>query len=77
MKKLIQSYTDSCALVRQRIRELNDIKTRKRAQGCLTCTEEHDLDRRIRLLYTEHGQMSDVIDHLTSYLRAVEKRADT
>ena len=77
MRKLIQSYIDSCALVRTRIHELSDIRERKRKLGCLTRAEEHDLDKRIKLLYAEHGQMSDVIDHLTSYLRAVEQRVDT
>lgn len=77
MKQLIQGYTDSCALVRMRISELTALKNEKKSHGSLSVTEEHDLDKRIRLLYTEHGQMKEIIQYLTGYLRRVEQRADT
>lgn len=77
MKQLIQNYADSCVLVKTRISELTALRNEKKKQGSLSISEERDLNKRIRLLYTEHGQMKDIIIHLTAYLRMVEQRADT
>ena len=49
---------------------------RASAQSCergdIRRVAELDLDRRIRMLYEEHGEMQEIISHLTSYNRRRE-----
>lgn len=77
MKELIKSYSQSCALVRARISELSAQRSSLADAGEFSRIESLDLERRIRLLYTEQSQMRDIIEHLTAYVRSVEKRAET
>ena len=77
MNELINGYTSSCTLVRQRIAELTAQRRELAASGNYRRIESLDLERRIRLLYTEHCQMKEIIDHLTAYTRRVGRRGDT
>ena len=61
MRQMIKDYEKSCELAKQRRNALID---------------ELDLERRIRLLYTEHSQMKEIVLYLTSYVRRVEQRAE-
>ena len=38
--------------------------------------KELDLDRRIRILYQEQNELTEIIAHLTSYRRRLEERAE-
>lgn len=77
MKELIKSYSQSCALVRARIAELTAQRNILKHSGDYRSIRALDLERRIRLLYTEQSQMRDVIEHLSAYVRSVERRAET
>ncbi len=77
MKELINSYSQSCTLVRTRISELTAQRTKLAESGDYRSIEALDLERRIRLLYTEQSQMRDIIEHLSAYVRSVERRAET
>jgi hypothetical protein len=69
MTELISNYTHSRALVRQRITELSQLRRKLLECGDSRRAQELDLDRRIRLLYEEHGELQQVISHLASYRR--------
>ncbi|MCR5602025.1 MAG: hypothetical protein K6G33_14960 [Ruminococcus sp.] len=71
MTELINNYTHSFELVKQRIAELHKMRTHLVKNGGESC-EVNDLDRRIRLLYTEYEELKAVISHLTSYNRRTE-----
>ncbi|WP_024861677.1 hypothetical protein [Ruminococcus flavefaciens] len=72
MTQLIQNYTNSRDLVKQRITELSELRSSLMKKGDSARVIELDLDRRIRLLYEEHGEMQEIISHLTSYNRRRE-----
>ena len=77
MQKLINGYTESCALVRARINELTQLKNKLKKQGREDAIGELDLERRIRLLYVENSQMEEIIEHLESCVRRTEERVKT
>lgn len=77
MKQMINGYKQSCVMVKGRILELTQQRNELRNQGETEKIEELDLERRIRLLYSEHSQMQEIILHLTAYMRRVEQRAKT
>ena len=64
-------------MAKNRILELTQQRNELRKQGENEKIEELDLERRIRLLYSEHSQMQEIILHLTAYMRRVEQRAET
>ncbi|MDE6781421.1 MAG: hypothetical protein K2J40_08190 [Ruminococcus sp.] len=39
--------------------------------------DDLNLEQRIRLLYAEYAQMTEIVEHLTSYARRVEERVKT
>ncbi|MBO4878576.1 MAG: hypothetical protein J5501_11255 [Ruminococcus sp.] len=76
MEQLINNYITSCRLAKERIGELTRREKELGRSGSLTEAEKLDLDRRIKMLYVEHGQMMEVVNYLTGYLRRVEQRAE-
>ena len=72
MTQLIKNYTNSRDLVKQRITELSELRLSLVKKGNIRRVAELDLDRRIRMLYEEHGEMQEIISHLTSYNRRRE-----
>lgn len=72
MTQLIKNYTNSRDLVKQRITELSKLRLSLVKRGNIRRVAELDLDRRIRMLYEEHGEMQEIISHLTSYNRRRE-----
>lgn len=72
MTQLIKNYTNSRDLVKQRITELSELRLSLVKRGNIHRVAELDLDRRIRMLYEEHGEMQEIISHLTSYNRRRE-----
>lgn len=72
MTQLIKNYTNSRDLVKQRITELSELRLSLVKRGDIRRVAELDLDRRIRILYEEHGEMQEIISHLTSYNRRRE-----
>lgn len=77
MTKLINDYTKSCFMVKQRISELTEMRNTLIESGDELKVRELDLDRRIHLLYIEHGEMQEVILHLTAYKRRREGFVET
>ena len=77
MKQLIKGYIDSCTLVKKRITELTAMKNEMKKHGDLAGISELDLERRIRLLYCEHGEMMNIVCHLSDYSRRLEQRAES
>lgn len=77
MEQMINGYKQSCLMAKSRILELTQQRNELRKQGENEKIEELDLERRIRLLYSEHSQMQEIILHLTAYMRRVEQRAET
>lgn len=69
MTDLIKNYTYSRALVRKRIGELLALRHSLLARGDSLRAGQLDLDRRIRLLYTENLELTEIIAHLTSCQR--------
>lgn len=76
MKELIQGYTNSCKLVQNRIHELTQTMNELKKNGNEVEIKEQNLERRIQLLYTEHRQMHEIIQYLTSYMRRIEQRVE-
>lgn len=72
MNDLINNYTHSCELVEKRISELSELRNRLVKSGDSARAKELDLDRRIRVLYEEHGELKAIIAHLTSYNRRLK-----
>lgn len=72
MTQLIKNYANSRDLVKQRITELSELRLSLVKRGDIRRVAELDLDRRIRMLYEEHGEMQEIISHLTSYNRRRE-----
>ena len=72
MTQLIKNYTNSRDLVKQRITELSELRSDLIGKGDTLRVSELDLDRRIRILYEEHGEMQQIISHLTAYNRRRE-----
>lgn len=77
MTELIKNYTTSCDMVRQRINELTALRSSLLKNGEQARVEELALDRRIRMLYEEHGELQEIISHLTSYNRRLESCGKT
>lgn len=73
MKEMINEYEKSCSLVKQRIRQLTQQRNELRKKGRGDEIIELDLERRIHLLYVEHEQMSEIILHLSQYMRRREQ----
>lgn len=69
MTDLIKNYTYSRSLVRKRINELLALRHLLLERGDSLRTKQLDLDRRIRLLYTENLELTEIIAHLTSCQR--------
>jgi len=76
MRQMIKNYEQSCELAKQRIIQLTQQKNQLKKEGKDAQIEELDLERRIRLLYTEHSQMREIVIYLTNYVRRVEQRAE-
>lgn len=76
MKKLINDYLESCAMVRERIGELRELLKQLRESGREDIAEEMNLEQRISLLYTEHREAMETAEYLTSYMRRIEERAE-
>lgn len=72
MTQLIKNYTNSRNLVKHRITELSELRRALLKRGDNAKVSELDLDRRIQVLYEEHGEMQAIISHLTSYNRRRE-----
>lgn len=77
MDRMIKGYIDSCIRVKNRINELTELRNSLKKLGDTFRIEELDLDRRIKLLYSEHEQMQEIISGLTAYMRRREKSADS
>ncbi|HBB72033.1 MAG TPA: hypothetical protein DCZ71_05440 [Ruminococcus sp.] len=75
MKQMINEYLESCRMAKNRIKELTLTEKELRKSGKLTESQRIDLDRRIKLLYVEHGEMMEVVNYLAGCVREVEKRA--
>ena len=76
MTDIIHNYTYSCELVKQRITELSALRRSLLKRGDSIRARELDLDRRIRILYQEQGELTEIIAHLTSYQRRREDSAE-
>ena len=76
MKQMMKEYEHSCLLVKQRIVQLTKQRNELRKEGNNGRIDELDLDRRIRLLYTEHSELREIVQHLMNYVRRVEQRAE-
>ena len=77
MRERIRSYELSRRLAKERIHQLTKERNMLRKNGDKAQIEELDLERRIRLLYTEHGELAEIVAHLTGYAKKVEERGDT
>lgn len=77
MTEMINGYRKSCLLVRVRIGELNKQLNELKKASDSEKIASLDLERRIALLYTEHRQMQDIIEHLSAYMRRTEQRVKT
>lgn len=71
MNHMIQGYKTSCELVKKRVRELREQRKILLETGRNSVIEELDLERRIKLLYTEYEEMQEIIEHLESYARRI------
>ena len=74
MRNMISCYRYSCLLAEKRIAELRLLRQQLKKSGADDEIEKQGLDRRIRLLYSEHQEMCRVIEHLSGYVRSVEER---
>ncbi len=70
MDKLIKNYKVSCEMAKERIGELLVQRRYLRDKGDTKAIEQLDLNRRIRLLYTEYSDMNEIITHLERHSRA-------
>ncbi|MBQ9807950.1 MAG: hypothetical protein IJM55_03685 [Ruminococcus sp.] len=77
MKELLNCYQESRAKVLDRIHQLTSQRNALRAKGDIAGIAELDLERRIKLLYTEHEELSDIVRHLDGYVRRAEERVET
>ena len=77
MKQMIYGYETSCEMVMKRIHQLTKQRNELQKQGNDSEIDELDLERRIRILYTEHSQMKEIITHLTQYMRRLDKSVET
>lgn len=73
MRTLINGYKTSCTMAKKRIGELLVQRRLLRSQGKSDTIKDLDLDRRIRLLYTEYTEMREIIVHLTLLSKALNK----
>ena len=73
MKELIRNYKVSCDIAKERLGELLVQRKYLRSKNNNEAIEELDLNRRIRLLYTEYTDMKEIIENLESYDRAVSR----
>lgn len=73
MKELIRNYKVSCDMAKERLGELLVQRKYLRSKNNKEAIEELDLNRRIRLLYTEYTDMKEIIENLESYDRAVSR----
>lgn len=71
MKELIKNYKISCDMAKERIGELRLQRNTLRQKNAIQEIEKLDLNRRIRLLWTEYTDMREIIDNLEKYQRAV------
>ncbi len=69
MDKLINNYKVSCKMAKERIGELLLQRRNLRDKGDIATIQQLDLNRRIRLLYTEYTDMSEIITHLEKSIR--------
>ncbi len=77
MRELIKGYEQSCIKVKTRIDELNHMKREFMKQGNEHMIAELDLERRIKILYSDFYRMRETADYLASYVRRVEQREKT
>lgn len=70
MNKLIKNYKVSCEMAKVRICELVSQRRYLRNKGDIKAIEQLDLNRRIRLLYTEYSDMTEIIANLESRNRS-------
>ena len=69
MNDLIKNYTYSRDLVKKRISELLTLRHSLTERGDSLRAGQPDLDRRIRILYTELDELTEIISNLTTYQR--------
>ena len=77
MTDMIRNYQKSCTAVKKRIAELREIEKLLKNQGDEVKIAELDLTRRINLLYCEHREMEEIIQHLELYQRRVKERGNS
>ena len=77
MHQLIENYQKSCDTVKKRINELRNLEKSLQEKGDEFRISELDLTRRINLLYCEHREMEEIIEHLELYIRRVEERGNS
>ncbi|MBR0141753.1 MAG: hypothetical protein IJM19_05860 [Ruminococcus sp.] len=77
MTDMIRNYRKSCTAVKKRIAELREIEKLLKNQGDEVKIAELDLTRRINLLYCEHREMEEIIQHLELYQRRVKERGNS
>lgn len=74
MNNLINGYKVSCIMAKKRIGELLIQRRTLKSQGKNNIVKDLDLDRRIRLLYTEYNEMHEIIVHLTLLSKALHNK---
>ena len=74
MYTLINEYKKSSQLVRERIKILTEQKNILMHSGKTDDINAMDLERRLRLLYTENAEITEIIEHLEKYTRRVAER---
>ncbi len=67
MTELIRGYEAGCKKLKIRIAELTEERKTLLSQGKEYEIEKRNLDGRIALMYTEHRQAREIIEHLASY----------
>lgn len=74
MYTLINEYKKSSQLVKERIKNLTEQKNTLMRAGKTDDISRLDLERRLRLLYIENTEITEIIEHLEKYSRRVAQR---
>lgn len=77
MYSLIKEYQLSCNLIKNRIKFLTQQRNMLVKSGQPDTIDSLNLEKRIRLLYTEYEQTTEIVKHLQNYARRVEERVKT
>lgn len=68
MKNLLNIYLESSYKIEARIHFLSHQLSLLKSQGLSDSTQALELSDRIRLLYKEHDEISDIVSTLQSYI---------